>query len=103
MIARGSDLIPGLEMITDEIVDIIEYLDFVFWDLVWFTSDSQDGPCLGRWLGFFHRVGSVLCYHILKSNGKVESRTTVQHVTRDDLEQPGTKAQIDSFNTALTE
>ena len=34
MTARGSDLIPGLEKITGETVDITEYLDFAFWDLV---------------------------------------------------------------------
>ena len=92
MIARASDLIPGLDKITGETVDITEYLDFTFWDLVLFTSDPKDEPCLGRWLGVSHRVGSVLCYHVLKSNGKIESRTTVQHITQDDLEQPGTKA-----------
>ena len=92
MISRGDDLVPGLEKITRETVDITEYLNFVFWDLVWFTSNPEDGPCLGRWLGLSHRVGSALYYHILKSNGKIESRTTVQHLTRDDLEQPGTKA-----------
>ena len=30
MIARGDDLIPGLEKITGETVDITEYLDFAF-------------------------------------------------------------------------
>ena len=30
MIARGDNLIPGLEKITGETVDITEYLDFVF-------------------------------------------------------------------------
>ena len=68
MITRGNDLVPGLEMITGETVDITEYLDFAFWDLVWFTSDQEDGPCLGRWLGVSHCVGSALCYHILNSN-----------------------------------
>ena len=32
MIARGDDLVPGLEMITGKTVDITEYLDFTFWD-----------------------------------------------------------------------
>ena len=59
----------------------LPYLDFAFWDLVWFTSDPEDGPCLGQWLGVSHRVGSALCYHVLNSNGKIESRKTVQHVT----------------------
>ena len=34
MITRGDDLTPGLEKITGKTVDIIEYLDFAFWDLV---------------------------------------------------------------------
>ena len=42
MIARGDDLIPGLENITGETVDITEYLDFAFWDLIWYSSDLKD-------------------------------------------------------------
>ena len=47
MIARGDDLILGLEKITGETVDITEYLDFTFWDLVWYGSDMDDRPSLG--------------------------------------------------------
>ena len=36
MIARERDGIPGLEKLTGDTVDIIEYLDFTFWDLIWF-------------------------------------------------------------------
>ena len=86
MIARGDDLIPGLEKITGETVNITEYLDFTFWDLVWYSSDMDDKPSLGRWLGVSHCVGLALCYHILKHNGSIE-RTTVQHVTQDDLDK----------------
>ena len=39
MIVRGSDLIPYLEKITGDTVDITECLDFAFWDLVWFGDD----------------------------------------------------------------
>ena len=48
MIARGDDLIPGLEKITGETVNITKYLDFAFWDLVWYSSDLKDGPSLGQ-------------------------------------------------------
>ena len=34
MIARGDDLILGLEKIMGETVDITEYLEFASWDLV---------------------------------------------------------------------
>ena len=63
----------------------------------------DDGPSLGRWLGVSHRVGSALCYHILKHNGSIESRTTVQHVTQDDFDKPETKARIDKFNEDVVE
>ena len=48
MITRGKDKIPGLEKFTGDTVDITEYFDFAFWDLVWFSDDPEDGLCLGR-------------------------------------------------------
>ena len=99
IIAKGKDGIPGLEKITRDTVDITEYLDFAFWDLVWYASDLvKEGTSLGRWLGVSHRIGSALCYHILEVNGCVESRTTVQHVTQDDYDQPGMKERIQRFD-----
>ena len=39
--------------------------------------------------------------HVLKCNKCIESRTTVQHVTQDDLEQPGTKEHVQVFDADL--
>ena len=50
-----------------------------------------------------HRVGSAFCYHILKYNWEIESRTTVQHVTQDVLDTPVTKTSIDTFNVNVAE
>ena len=50
-----------------------------------------------------HRIGLALCYHILKHNGSIESRTTVQHITQDGLDKPETKAGIDKFNEDVAE
>ena len=75
------------------------------WDRVW-IMDEPDGsspPKLARWLGVSHRVGSALCYFVIKANGQIESRTTVQHVTKDDLSTPGIKEQIDTFDKSLNE
>ena len=65
IIVRGKNGVPGLEKITGDTVDITEHLDFEFWDLVWFSDDSVNGPALGRWLGVLHRIGSnpLLSYH----------------------------------------
>ena len=93
IIARGKDDVPGLEKITGDTVDITEYLDFAFWDLVWFGDDLKNGPALGRWLGVLHRIGSALCYYIIKS----------QHVTRNNFALPGTAERIKVFDTALAD
>ena len=87
MIACGPDGVPGLELMTGETVDIPEWLDFSFWDRIWFHDDPEGytGPTLGQWLGVSHRVGSALCYFVIKENGQVQSGTTVQHVTKEDM------------------
>ena len=48
IIARRKDSEPGLELITGDTVDITEYLDFSFWDLVWFGDAPEIGPALSR-------------------------------------------------------
>ena len=73
MIARGKDGIPGLKRVTGNRVDITEWLDFTMWDRVW-IMDEPDGsspPKLARWLGVSHRVGSTLCYFVIKANGQI--------------------------------
>ena len=43
------------------------------------------------------RVGSNLCYWILTYLGKVISSSTVQHVNKEDYEDPAIKVQINTF------
>ena len=49
---------------------------------------------LGRWLGVSHRVGSDLCYWLVTDSGQVVSKTSVEHVTRDDYLHEDTKKRI---------
>ena len=60
MIACGKDDIPGIEKVTGDTVDITEWLDFSFYDLVWFYDKPGEPVTLGRWLGVSHRIGSAL-------------------------------------------
>jgi hypothetical protein len=88
-IARGPDGRTGIERVTGETPDISEWLDFGFYDLVWYwddpnSKDDSKKATIGRWLGISHHIGSNMCYWILTKAGRVISRTTVQHVT--DLE-----------------
>ena len=76
-----------LTQVTGDTVDISEYLDFGYYDRVWYKENSGLGPeKLGRWLGISHRTGRLMCYYILTQNGTVMSRTTVQRVTTLEME-----------------
>ena len=88
-----------IESITGNTPDVSEYLDFDFWDLVWYfpnahPSISVDDRALGRWVGVSHRVGSDMSYWIMPVSGKTVSDTTVQHVTRDDMLKPEVNEKI---------
>ena len=57
-------------MITGKTPDISEYLDFDFYDLVWYwrqphPSLSEHDRELARWMGIAHRVGSDMCYWLM--------------------------------------
>ena len=86
-----------IESVTDEIVDISEYLDFGFYDRIWYHENVGLGERIhSRWLGFFHRIGSLMSYYILTQTGSVIARTTVQKVTNLEV-------QIDDYKELLAE
>jgi hypothetical protein len=75
-----------MEQVTGETPDISEYLDFGFYDWVWYKDNAGLGDnCIGRWLGVAHRVGNLMSYWILTEAGRVIARTTVQRVTNLEL------------------
>ena len=90
--AGGIDGCIPIELVTGETVDISEYLDFRFYDQVWYHKNAGLGERLhGRWIGVSHRIGSLMSYYILTQTGSVISRTTVQRVTNLEV-------QIDDHN-----
>ena len=107
--ARGPDGRTGYEEVTGNTGDISEWLDFEFYDLVWWYDASvkydvtDQGRQLARWLGASHRIGSDLCHWLVTESGKIIAKTTVQHVVRQDYLDPKVKEQIDEFNRKLTE
>jgi hypothetical protein len=98
--ARGPDFRPGVEILTGDTVDISEWLDFEFYDPVWYwhRPGDDDNPRVGRWLGVAHRVGSNLCYWILTSAAKVVARTTVQHLTEIEMLGPVIKKRVFDYD-----
>lgn len=80
--AGGLNGCIPITQVTGETADISEYLDFGFYDEVWYKDNAGLSPFEpGRWLGVSHRTGRLMCYHILTQKGTVISRSTVQRVT----------------------
>jgi hypothetical protein len=105
-VPRGKNTRTGLETVTGETPDISEWTDFGFYDRVWVYDHKKieldgTGRRLARWLGVAHRVGSDLCYWLLLSTGHVVARTTVQHVTREDIINPEIKAMTVEFDNSI--
>ena len=91
-----------LEIVTGDTPDISEYLDFGFYDQVWYKDNAGSSPPEpGRWLGVSHRVGRLMCYHILNKNGKVISRSTVQRVPNLSMQLPNTQKTFDEFDAGI--
>ena len=59
-----------IESVTEKSVDISEYLDFGFYDRVWYHESAGLGERIhGIWLGVSHRIGSLMSYYILTQTG----------------------------------
>ena len=102
--ARGLEGRCPLERVTGETVDISEYLDFGFYDWVWFRENAGLGETkLGKWLGVSHRVGTMMSFWVITSTGKVLSRTTVQRVTNLELQLEENKTKCLAFTAVLRE
>ena len=105
-IPRGRHERSGYEMITGKTPDISEYLDFDFYDLVWYwrqphPSLSEHDRELARWMGVAHRVGSDMCYWLMPVSGVPVVNSSVQHVTADERRNPEITHRIEDFNTRL--
>jgi hypothetical protein len=106
---RGSNQRPGLEESMGQTVDISEWLDFEFYDPVWYWDEkksdmTEEQGKVGRWLGIAHRIGSDMTYWILTKGGKVIAWSTVQqHITIMDMAQDAVKASVHAFEAAVLE
>ena len=105
--ARGDDRRTGYEEVTGQTPDISEWLDFEFYDLVWWL-DRPTKPNftdkvrrLARWIGVSHRVGSDLSYWLITESGKIISKTSVEHVIRDDYLEADKRKEVGAFNLRL--
>ena len=88
-----------MEKLTGDTIDISEWLDFEFYDLVWFWDDrdNENKPSIGC----SHHVGSTLCFYILADKGEVISRTTVQFIPRDEFLKQEVEQSVRDYHSSL--
>ena len=95
---------PLERIIGEETVDNSEYLDFGFYDWVWYRENVRLGETkLGSWLGVSHRIGTIMSFWVITAYGKVLSRTTVQRVTNLELQVEENKAKCTTFTADIKE
>jgi len=92
-----------LEFNTGETPDISQFLDFAFYDWVWYHESAGLGELhLGRWLGPSYDVGSQMSFWVLTKTGHVMSRVTVQRVTELESRTDANKARFKKFTEVIT-
>jgi hypothetical protein len=88
--------------VTGETADISEYLDFGFYDEVWYKDNAGLSPAEpARWLGVAHRTGRNMTYNVLTQRGTVIARSTVQRVTNLEKTTPTVKDIFKQFDDAI--
>ena len=94
----------ALDQLTGKTPEILEYLDFTFYDWCWYNDNTGLGEMkLGRWLGISHHVGSLMSYWVLTQKGNIISCTTVSRVTNLETQVDSTKSILQEFDTAITD
>lgn len=101
-LSRHSDGRTPIEIITGETPNISEYLDFDFYDWIYYRSNAGLGEVeIARWLGVSHRVGRLMSYWILPESGIPISATTVQRITNDERSSEETKKRMHEYDERL--
>jgi len=92
-----------LEALTGDTIDISEWTEFEFYDLVvyWDDRDNESRQSIGRWLGPSHHIGSALCYYILTEKATVLSRTSVQHITKEEFQTLEMQERVAAYHETL--
>jgi hypothetical protein len=76
---------PGIEEVNGDTIDISEWLDFEFYNYVWYWDEKKvdmtdDQRLIGRWLGIAHCIGSNMTYWILTKEPATHRANGVRRV-----------------------
>lgn len=82
-----------------------EYLDFAWYDTLWYYDEGTEFPeerhKLGKWLGVAHHVGYALCYYNLNENARVIVKSTVQASSKDKFKLADMKQHLKELDMLI--
>ena len=100
--AAGLDGRTPLEIITGDTPDISEYLDFGFYDRVWFKENAGlEVPKLARFLGVAHRVGMLMSFWVLPESGIPVAATTVSRIPQLEKELEANQTRFQQYDEKI--
>ena len=103
--SRHAERLQGknlLELMTGETPYISDFLDFVWYDRVWFKEDAGLGETqIISFLGPLHKVVSLIVYWILPASGIPVLRKTVQCVTYLETCDDASKQCLEVYDKAI--
>ena len=76
------------EEITGNTSDISEYLNFGFYNHIWYWNVNEKSARVGHWLDVATIRGKYMCYWILPHSGVPVVCSTFQHVIKDEAHNP---------------
>ena len=92
-----------LEVVTSETPDISQYLDFSWYDWVWYKENAgRDLPRLGWFLGIANSASNLMLFYLLPESGIPIVAGTVQRVTHLELQTDSVKECVKVFNDKIS-
>jgi len=101
--AAGLDGETPLGHMLGDIVDISQYLDFGWYDWVWYKENAGlSVPKLGRFLGVADSASNVMSYYILPESCIPITASTVQRVTHLEKQTEANTQRMKKFNEKIS-
>lgn len=95
------------EAVMGDTPDISSLIGFDFYDPVWYYEQTAAFPepkrLMGRWLGEAQDFGQAMCYWLLSENASPIVRSTVQLVTKDQLQTTEVQQQLKELDLKIHE
>jgi len=86
--------------------DISDFLEYTWYEPIWYYKHSifpEENKYLAYWIGIANKVGQAMCYWVLPASGIPLARTTIQKLSKDELETGSVKSALSILRSSIEE